>query len=134
MQDDLWGDNNQWAVNMEQELCAMLLIRFTGLKANGQRQRRKTKGNCFHTIFVRAKNSQITEKCRYYTRKHHRVAIYCRSEKKNFKVDPVTKAKDPSSLKKGELPAVRVRLEATVASLGFNGIYALCDGHPDLEL
>lgn len=50
----MWGDDNQWAINFEQEFKEMMRLEFSGIKSNGKTQSRQHKGKCASAIFVRA--------------------------------------------------------------------------------
>ena len=74
--DGLWGgENNQWAVNLEEDFADLLNIEFTGVKCNGTRQQRATKGRCFCTIFVDVKGS-LCDKIRNACKKKYKEAPY----------------------------------------------------------
>jgi hypothetical protein len=56
---DMWGSSNRWAFEMEKEYTRMLGIYFTGYRADGTQQARKSTGKCAHHFFVKCKGSLV---------------------------------------------------------------------------
>jgi hypothetical protein len=124
---DMWGMNNQWAINLEVEYCRMLQIRFTGLKSNNKKLQRMHKGRCVAAILVKGKGS-LVGKFRNTCKRKYLEAIYCRFEKPKLG-GPTEKSDDG----KVAVPRMVAQETARLSDHGFNGKLAKCEGHPDLK-
>ena len=56
---DMWGDNNQWAINLEQKYFSMLKVKTSGRKSNNSRAKKAHKGRCASAVFVKVKGSLV---------------------------------------------------------------------------
>lgn len=120
----LWGDNNQWAVNMEIEFCKMLRIKFTGLKSNNKKLQRLHKGKCIAATFVKGKGS-LVGKFRNTCKRKYLEAIYCRTEKPKLGGNAVNGGGAMS------VPRMILQEDARMNTHGFIGKLAKCEGHKD---
>lgn len=124
---DMWGDNNQWAINLEVEYCRMLQIKFTGFKSNKKRLQRLHKGKCVAAILVKGKGS-LVGKFRNTCKRKYLEAVYCRSEKP--KLGGPTEKHDDGKV---AVPRMVEQETARLEEHGFNGKLAKCEGHPGLK-
>lgn len=131
----LWGDSNQWAINMEAEFCCMLQIEWSPARSNGKRMLKPPNGKCFANIFVKAKGSLCT-KFRNTCKRAFRCAVYCRSEgddDEDASAPSVRAVTTNAVRKRGGMPKLIAQETASNDSHGFIGNMGYCEGHPYLE-
>lgn len=117
---EMWGDNNQFAINFEIEYCNIIRIKWTGLKCNGKPPVKIHKGKCCAALFVKNKGT-LVGKIRNACKRRWCEAVYSRSE--NPKVAPAS----APDMKDG-IPKLLAQITATVETLGFNGKLGICAG------
>jgi len=122
----LWGSSNQWAINMEDEFCKLLCIKFTGLKSNNKKLLRLHKGRCVAAILVKGKGS-LVGKFRNTCKRKYLEAVYCRTEK------PKLGGATETGEGKVAVPRMIYQEDARLETHGFCGKLAKCEGHPHLE-
>ena len=61
----VWGANNEWAIDLEQEILNHLQMEYSGKRFDGSVMVRNHRGGCFKAIGVAQKNSMLkpTKKC-----------------------------------------------------------------------
>ena len=75
-QKGLW-DNNSWAVDMENEFCRMMGIKFNGERCDGTVKQRNHDGKCFAKLFVKGKGT-LVDSIRAGTMRTHKIGLYTR--------------------------------------------------------
>ena len=151
---DMWGDNNQWAINLEQQYFSMLHVKTSGKKCNNTRAKKAHKGRCACAVFVKVKGS-LVGKFRNTCKRRYKEAVYNRTEKPNIQASSSANNEAPpddeendsleetsagstggaSSKKKkrNTIPKLLVQVDAELDSHGFHGYIGKCEGHPDLK-
>lgn len=145
---EMWGDNNQWAINLEHEYFSMLKVKTSGKKSNGTRAKKAHKGNCASAVFVKVKGS-LVGKFRNTCKRRYKEAVYSRTEKMNLssstkEAQPADDEEDESTeaassaecskkKKRNTIPKLSVQQEAEIESHGFHGYLGKCEGHADLK-
>ena len=117
----LWGENNQFAINLEKEYCRILRIQYTGRLCNGKPPEKNHKGKCISQIIVKSKGT-LVGKLRNTCKKWHREAPYSRKEAIKNGTD---QAKAPGSEK---IPKLIGQIIATKEEHGFHGKLGICEG------
>lgn len=136
---EMWGDNNQWAINLEIEYHSLLRVKCTGVLSNGKRPKKSHKGNCSAAVFVKGKGS-LVGKIRNCCKRRWKEAVYCRTEKPKIaekELEPEDDQEDQATdtkkdKKNNKIPKLLMQEEATEETHGFHGYLGKCAGHPDL--
>ncbi len=127
---EMWGHNNQFAINFEGELCKMLRIKFTGKKSNGELPLKIHQGNCFANIGVKCKGTLVC-KIRNTCKKRHSEACYSRKEKcAILEENATTMGAVVDQDGKAKIPKLVSQRMATLEKDGFHGKIGICEGHP----
>lgn len=126
--DGLWGNKNQFAINMEVMWCNMMRIKLIDVKSNGHKPKKEHEGKCFAKLFVQRKGA-LVEVIRNTTKRVFKEAIYNRTEPARTTANNDAKE---NSVSKKNVPKLVQQTIATVENYGFNGKLGLCSGHPDL--
>lgn len=130
---DVWGQNNQWAINLEKEFCNMLAVTWSDAKSNGDRMVKPPQGKCFHNIFVKAKGSLCT-RIRNNCKRVFRVAVYCRNEGDDAEDEGTIKSVvESNKSRKSKVPKLVAQEVACIDKDGFTGNLGYCEGHPYLD-
>lgn len=111
----MWGSNNRWAVDMEDEIMKELNMEYKQDRVGGK-TRRRHRGGCIKSILVK-KKSGLLEPIKTAGKKKHKEVIYLRG-----------KTYDESGqliLPEGVLKMISADEEVH----GFDGFLGICEGH-----
>ena len=122
----LWGENNQFAINMEKEICDLLRIKFSGFLSNGEAPSKNHKGKCISANIVKVKGTKV-QTIRNCCRNRWHEAPMHRNERK--KLEDSSGSADGSGEGKSESKLIKME-EATVETHGFHGKMGIFIGHP----
>lgn len=117
---DMWGDNNQFAINLEIEFTEVVRIKYTGLKSNGKPPAKIHRGKCCAQIFVKNKGT-LVGKIRNACKRRYCEAVYSRKEDCKIASESAPDFKDG-------VPKLIAQIPATVESMGFHGKLGICVG------
>lgn len=130
----VWGSNNQWAINLEIEFCAMMNVEWSDSKSNGDKMLKPPQGKCFHNIFVKAKGSLCT-RIRNNCKRHFKIAVYSRNEGDDGEDEATVRTSTVSAKgRKTKVPKLIAQEVACIEKDGFTGNLGYCDGHPYLDM
>ena len=112
---EVWGDGNQFAVNLEVLFCEIFRISFTGFKSDGKPPTKSHKGKCIAKLMVKCKNT-LNLRLRSACKNRWHEGIYLRNES----------VKDTPG--NGKSPKLIGQINATVEDYGFHGKLGIYEG------